>query len=848
MFALGKSGEKRGKSLVFVLAALVVALSGTALAVESTLTASDGYNSDASKQNSSLVTATNWSLQDNFPDPAVDYRVADGKQLRTPAAGSSVTFGGQSMIVGNLSTKNGGDFSVCVRNEDQRLAFTGAGGLRLEYGKLANQNPRCGIFTTPVTLLNTEDKGFYLQAHQAGTSYAHLDFQGAFNAASDTILWVVSRPASNTGGSATTSRYVFSDLSGFRGRMSVAPILNKPEVYFGTNVVVSVKSATCPGSMDFYQETTLELGDPAVSLSLASLHLRKDAALAFVADATTGAISCLTVTDSYVQDADVKLAISGFPAAKLSDMTPQSYDLLKIPASVEIDESMFVLPDAFRAVVKPFWRLKVTETDNQRVLTLYNGSAAVNQVAADSMNNESFPGAAPATDHWSPAGAITSGKDYYSSGFAVRPVNAAQIQTFEGDSLTLANGSSLIFKAYGVHVPETHVVATSGDVKFTHSGAYNGNHLPDWAAYAAREFGGTVKNCNMVSLEGGPIDVYTENGKYLEFSQPSFRGAYMTSELKGDGDVKLTFYVEKQNQKETDGDGSVLILDHDNSRFFGRMYLTGAQSTSYGRTNPSLSRCSTLYLTQPTSLGGPRPSFTFDALKLDNYACLSPTVSMTLDDPTRGIYIWSSATAQFMVPENVVFSVKEQVTYNGRLYKCGAGTLALGYGQRPKFGPAQAADPGSYMHQLAVAEGSFRPLDELATDGLEVSFSAGTKLVLDVAAPTASGVGRYGMLLTKSSSSLTVDDTVALDFVNSTGLAQPANKDVAICPICTLASKAAAEALVSKFTFDRGAVLPYTGKYTYRVKDLTVGDNGDGTFTLAARVEREKPGVILVVR
>ena len=640
------------------------------------------------------------------------------------------------------------------------------------------------------------------------------------------------------------------DLSEFYGTMTVVPIMNSKNVWFGTNVVVAVKVASCPGAMDFYQETTLALEDPATGFSLGTLHLRKGSSLSFSSDADTGRPACLTV-ENYTQDDVVALEFPGFPGAVLADTTADHcFDLVKVPDTIPLDEKKFTLPDTFLLNVCPYWRLRVDNEGGYNVLRLYaNGTKTVMLETTDGMNAESFPGAAPKTDHWSPAGEVVSGKDYYVTNMTLRPVNAAQVQDFEGDSATLANGATLAMKAWGVRFNSLRVMALSKNVTMAlygrHSDAQTG-----WESYAARSFGGTLSGCNVVSLEGGPVQVLSRGMNNFVISTLSYRGVLVKNELYGNGNIQVT-YTQEGGDTATYADGGMVVFDNVNTNFSGKIWVMGPTlDTKSNRKMPSFDRCSALYLTDPRNLGGSLPTWTFDALRLEDYARLCPTNSMTLDDPTRGIYLANGKPSQFEVREGLTFAIKEQITYNGILYKTGAGTLAIGSGVRPKFGDGAAYDDPTdshvKAHRLTIAEGAFKPLDDVSTDGLEVVFTNGTTLALDASADLTQGVGKYGMRLVKNGSSLSVPEGTARIVIANDSGANGRGKANFLLPVCTVASEATAESYKALFAISRQNVL--FGDEKYVSGDFSVRDNGDGTYTLGVTMEYVPTGLIISFR
>ena len=177
----------------------------------------------------------------------------------------------------------------------------------------------------------------------------------------------------------------------------------------------------------------------------------------------------------------------------------------------------------------------------------------------------------------------------------------------------------------------------------------------------------------------------------------------------------------------------------DNSHFAGKIRVT----SNYPQT-VSYNNFASLIVTSASNLGGPRSSFTYDALSLDRYGQLDVRESIVLDEPTRGIFV--SWIGRMLVAEEKELAIKQQLTVNGRFYKEGAGTLALGGDLRfleietnfvekvANDGAIQIVtnvistvvedipeDPAS--RTFYVVGGKVKPLSAHALDGLDVVFS-----------------------------------------------------------------------------------------------------------------------------
>lgn len=95
-----------------------------------------------------------------------------------------------------------------------------------------------------------------------------------------------------------------------------------------------------------------------------------------------------------------------------------------------------------------------------------------------------------------------------------------------------------------------------------------------------------------------------------------------------------------------------------------------------------------LVVGRQANLGGPLPAFAYDALTLQNWQMLvarpdAGETSVVLDEPTRGVN--AVGTVQFQVPEGQGLVVASPLTLAGAIKKKGAGTLALGGAEAPRF-------------------------------------------------------------------------------------------------------------------------------------------------------------------
>ena len=160
-------------------------------------------------------------------------------------------------------------------------------------------------------------------------------------------------------------------------------------------------------------------------------------------------------------------------------------------------------------------------------------------------------------------------------------------------------------------------------------------------------------------------------------------------------------------------------LNGDNIGYLGKIKVT-----SNVPQNVDYNDFASLIVTDASNLGGARSEFSYDALTLERYGQLDVRESMILDEPTRGVFI--SWIGRMLVAEEKELAIKQQLTVNGRLYKEGAGMLALGGDLRflDASGAVTEAIPSDATNRtFYVTGGKVKPLTAYALDGLDVVFS-----------------------------------------------------------------------------------------------------------------------------
>lgn len=185
----------------------------------------------------------------------------------------------------------------------------------------------------------------------------------------------------------------------------------------------------------------------------------------------------------------------------------------------------------------------------------------------------------------------------------------------------------------------------------------------------------------------------------------------------------------------------------------------------------------TLFLTQDRNLGGVLPALDRKAFTIENMSRVQPDLdieSLTLDEPTRGIFIrW---VGRLMANEGQTFTIKSPLAVHGTLWKEGAGTLVLA-NPAPTFGAdatSETPDPDVTNRMFVVSGGDVKISSGDAVNGLDVVFTNGAgRIVLDLDSEDET-FRTFGLRNTKSQTPFAMEGDIAkipvmLDFVEPPG-------------------------------------------------------------------------------
>ena len=279
-------------------------------------------------------------------------------------------------------------------------------------------------------------------------------------------------------------------------------------------------------------------------------------------------------------------------------------------------------------------------------------------------------------------------------------------------------------------------------------------------------------------------------------------------------------------------------FSHANPSYAGKIEF-GQGNTSQSSDFQDGNTCLRLYVSSPLELGGPLPSFAYDALTLNSRMGVEALESLTFSDQTRGLYVYG--TGRVDVPFGKQLAFAQPITWRGSLMKYGAGTLAFGGAVAPRFyyqgafhdTPMATADK---IMRTIVQEGGVKALTTNALDGCELEIHSGASLVLD-AAPANADMQAYGFVNAKWGTPFVLPEgmttvPVTFDF----GGGEP-DFAVRTLGICTVRSDATG---VSKALF---APVP-PSRYSARV--LSAVDAATGLTTYSVQLARS--GLTIIFR
>lgn len=751
-----------------------------------------------------------------------DYGVKNKCTFR-PKIGTA-TFSGKSLTIGAL---DGSSIGVLLFRTAYNCDTTFDNeGLFLYGGTVQSWNAGTQIVRGRVTVRSPESAPVALCFCQSGASLTFDDCPVESAAGAEMYVHSLVEFSSDQSQTNFVVRFLDNALSSYYGTISLSP------VYYGARTDVSwytthyynryvkppyfvtfqTDSGTMPGTLKLYPNAIIAAETSTTDFSVGSLssvslsgYGTNYLSVAMAEDGSECSILRVTGTLNLQSPMVIRLSTANTPnkaeAARLA--------ILKAPSGVTLNPATFFIEERNDALpYLPDYDLEVStdEADGLSTLWLVPSRPVVWTKTSDGYNNTFY---ARGNNFWSDNTAASGAKDYLALHAIRTPLTEdTTVKEFSGHSLSIFNVSlSLCSPA-----------ARIGDLR-----VWNGSIANLSNGNAAFNFMEGILNGSWVFE--GRIRLASD-GK-LTLDCYNSKGLRMDSEISGGGRIEI------QNQHQNN---SGTVTSSPRIAFVG---LFGSNADFQGtiivkqNASPTLANRlgSNLAIRNSNNLGGPCPQWTYDALTLQNCCGLHPLESLTLDDETRGIYLYYNY-AFFTVTNDVVFTCKERITYNARLVKDGKGELALG-GPQPYFVSDGTTTPTANKNVLDVWEGTLRPVSATAFQGLAVVVTnANATLAVDVPASNDDGdIGQYGMLNTTWDAPLTVPEsglTVQLRDTNDV-----LTRQTRLCrvPICTVNATGKA-ALEGKLSVSRSP------SRQHAVTSVGWTENSDGSFTFAAVLER----------
>ena len=455
-----------------------------------------------------------------------------------------------------------------------------------------------------------------------------------------------------------------------------------------------------------------------IDTSVGSLTLKKGSAIELTSETT------LEVRDSLVIEENALIKLTGGPKSIVSELT--RYALIVMPASSECSIGNFTIEDDSTSYYTKA-KLELINSEDGETKTLY----AVYFPAVDNILNN-----APSKENPIPESAETEGK-YWSDG---NPVHSGAHY-----NINKLNGRSTYF--YTRDAPD-EVLSFAGESLTLDSYTYLCLRIRDFTVpYIKFAMAGVLGSSGVDHILRSKFHVTSQM-----LVEPRKSGSIkLIGPITGKETSKLVFRGESASTSQCRG---TVELDGDTTGYPGKINVT----LEYPDKLDFHHYFTSLIVRRADNLGGPRSAFAFDALQIDSGSRLEVLDSFELAEPTRGIFI--SSIGRILVAEDKELTVNQQLTVNGRFYKEGAGTLALGGDLRflefdtnivekvdeegatklvtnitstvVETIPEAAANRTFY-----VMGGKVKPLTAYALDGLDVVFSNKTSkldvgLALDI--------------------------------------------------------------------------------------------------------------------
>lgn len=705
------------------------------------------------------------------------YYVPEGFQLNSSYGNSPGRFAGDVLAVAGTI--------YCTCTGGVKLPF---GELWMLPGSLFRHSSRNYMEAEKLVIKGSAEKPAVFQMYQQANinTIYYGTWEGDENAAFKIIHSSINNIPLETVKSQTVQFQ--ADLSSYKGLMTVGQECNA--------VLLNKNAMSYPGVISVETNASLTTTLYSGEFTVGGLRFAAGADTTFYCEYKTGNFAPYNVTGSFETDGHLSVAFSGWPG-KLYLRDNAEWTLFKLTGTAaettaDISDVKFTgLPKTGPLPRNP--RLDYVTTSDGRNIVLKadpvvrmstsNGSNGKDNLAFDEGNGSFWStGSVPDEEF--------EGDVVIDENLALGLAAWANV-SFPKMRITV-DGGALYHQAAGLSVEELNLVAGSMVC--------------------------TYNNASTPTLNGR-IVLYPGDTP-VRFTGWSNKRHVIAGELAGAGDLKLTVH----DNAFTSNTGIDMELRGINTGFSGNISVVSKDGQYVEGTDGITDFCSTLYINDGRNLGGVYGGTNaWKALELAGHSRLHVLDDVTIDEPTRGVYI--NGSARMIVPDGLSLDIRENLTFGGVLTKLGGGMLTLGGAARFSDGGEPTDVPAGDGNALLVKEGSLRIMGTNAINGVAVNFAEGTELVVD---PTAEGdLAEYGALCTGTGSALSCDgESIAVRLEE--GLTPPETGDTPIA-ICTVPASAAASL---KFSAPR--------RYAGRLVETSTRSNADGSVTFLVTVKHRK--------
>lgn len=692
----------------------MTALSFTAYAATNVLHSSGNGKRAAFSENSFWYDAvTGNSCSSGALDPSADYLVLNGGRLYTKDVSSGqVVFGGRSLTVGGPSDPC--DLRIYSFNtanlvfKSPGLFFYG-GNIYTEVNNYAKLR-----MSGELTFMPTAEGGSHARIRP---SYIGQTF--AVDSKVDMREGAVVELTMPIDGSRIKHHVPFklqfsNEESSFSGKFLLNPAMHEIAADTGDFVTVAFPTVEV-AETEALTNVMIETCSPDDILTFGRLKLHAGSRLrvkntySIDGGVERASHSMVSVKDELVLPADGTVAIHMPSMFVAFADAGGSVPLLSAPAG-QIDPERFrLVPEGGEFVYR--YALTVTKKDGRDVLCMAvpkcvfltqgdDGGFNAIKNSAGSTYSSAFTN----RTSWSDGKLPHEGADYFvecssDSKTYLRTEGEDNLErTFEGDSLTI--GKNCVFAVFLTRLTVKRLCILDG------------------GTFMQGQWTRPLELCGEeLSLPSGDV----------HFNQFDTHTATVKMPLSGSACINITGLAGTSSPKGN------IFLEAPSPLFTGTFRLgsiwTQTMTDGVFAASP---KWQSLRVSTAEALGGPLPGFNPKAMEIDRCGELQITNTTVFADTTRGFYfgnsaqinVWSGKTATFL----------SQWTFNGELYKRGAGSLALGGTVRFDSEEDGICDtPRATSNLLTFVEGGdLKALSSGCVDGLVVAFSnAASRLVLN---------------------------------------------------------------------------------------------------------------------